>query len=88
MQVGPNETLLIPAGGMNTTEANVAKNDQVLLTVGSREVEGFRAPGTGFLIKGSAAFLKAGSKLEAIKQRFPWARAAVEITITSTTQTL
>lgn len=83
-----DEHLLIPVGGMIRTEANVEKNNNVLLTLGSREVQGFRGPGTGFLIKGTAVFIKSGEHFDVIKQRFSWARAAMEITILSATQTL
>lgn len=80
--------LLIPAGHMNVTEANVAKNNRVLVTMGSREVEGFHGQGTGFLIEGTAAFITSGPQFEAVKKRFTWARAALEITVVSVTQTL
>lgn len=88
IQVTEDEHLLIPAGYMHETEANVAKNNHVLLTVGSREVEGANGPGTGFLIKGTAAFIKSGPRFDTVKQRFPWARASLEVTIDSVTQTL
>lgn len=80
--------LLLPVGGMIRTEANVEKNNNVLLTLGSREVQGFRGPGAGFLIKGTAAFIKSGEQFDIINKRFSWARAAMETTILSATQTL
>ncbi len=83
-----NGKLLYPAGGMNVTESNIEKNNKVQMTVGSREVEGFHGPGTGFRINGTAAFIKSGPDLEKIKQKYPWARAVVEISIESATQTL
>lgn len=88
IKVRENEKILIPAGTMKTTEANIQYNDKVLITLGSREVQGFNGPGTGFLIEGTARFIKEGSEFEEVKQRFPWARAAVEVTIKSATQTL
>jgi len=83
-----DEHLLIPVGGMIRTEANVEKNNNVLITLGSREVQGFRGPGAGFLIKGTAAFIKSGEQFDILKKRFSWARAVMEITILSATQTL
>lgn len=80
--------LLLPVGGMIRTEANVGKNNNILLTLGSREVEGFHGPGAGFLIKGTAVFIKSGEQFDIVKKRFSWARAAMEITILSATQTL
>ncbi|QGU94167.1 FMN-binding protein [Clostridium bovifaecis] len=88
IRITEDERLLLPAGYMNTTEANIQHNDKVLITVGSREVQGFNGPGTGFLIDGSAKFVKEGSEFDEMKQRFPWARATVEVTIKSATQTL
>ncbi len=88
VQVTPDDRLLIPAGSMNTTEKNVEKNNQVLITLGSREVEGFHGPGTGFLVKGNAKFVTDGSDFELIKSKFPWARAALEVKVISAKQTL
>ncbi|WP_243371749.1 pyridoxamine 5'-phosphate oxidase family protein [Geotalea sp. SG265] len=88
LQITQDGKLLIPAGYMNTTEANLAKNSKCLITVGSREVEGYHGPGTGFLIEGAAVFVKSGLQFDAIKGKFPWARAALEVTINSVTQTL
>jgi predicted pyridoxine 5'-phosphate oxidase superfamily flavin-nucleotide-binding protein len=88
LEVTETGSLLIPAGYMNVTEANLAKNPKVLLTLGSREVAGLHGPGTGFLVEGTAAFLSSGPNFEAIKARFPWARAALEIGVESITQTL
>lgn len=88
IEISDSGKLLYPAGGMNVTESNIEKNNKVQMTVGSREVEGFHGPGTGFRINGTAAFLKSGADFDRIKQVYPWARAVVEITIESVTQTL
>lgn len=82
------EHLLIPVGHMNVTEANVARNNRILITMGCREVEGFYGQGTGFLIEGTAVFITSGPRFEATKERFPWARAVLEVTVASVTQTL
>lgn len=89
IQVAGNRDLLIPAGGMQKTEKNISENNRVLLTVGTREVNGKRGqPGTGFLIAGTAEFLTAGQDFEPVKAKFPWARAALKVTVSSVTQTL
>ena len=88
VQITEDERLLIPAGSMNRTEANITGNKSVLITVGSRMVAGKNGPGTGFLIEGTAAFMTSGSDLEATKGRFAWARAVLAVTINSATQTL
>jgi pyridoxamine 5'-phosphate oxidase-like protein len=80
--------LLIPAGYMHRTEANIAANSQVLITLGSSKVAGKIGPGTGFLIRGSASFITSGPDFDAIKAKFAWARAAVGVTLESVTQTL
>ena len=80
--------LLIPAGYMHHTEANIATNSNVLITLGSSKVAGKNGPGTGFLIKGTAAFMFSGPDFDATKKRFAWARAAWAVTILSATQTL
>ncbi|MPM57406.1 FMN-binding protein [bioreactor metagenome] len=88
MEIASGNKLLIPAGYMNETETNIAKNDKVQLTVGSKEVEGFNGPGTGFLVKGTAKFIKSGASYESLKSRFPWMRAVLEITVDNVAQTL
>jgi hypothetical protein len=80
--------LIYPAGGMQVTEENIKQNNRVQMTVGAREVEGFHGPGTGFRIEGNALFLTEGPSYNKIKQKYPWARGAVEITIESIVQTL
>ena len=80
--------MLIPAGYMQRTEANIAFNSNVLITVGSSKVAGRLGPGTGFLIKGTAAFITSGPDFDAMKGKFAWARAAVAVTVDSITQTL
>jgi hypothetical protein len=88
VQITEDGRLLIPAGYFHKTEANVAANDQVLLTMGSSKVPGLNGPGAGVLVKGKAAFVTAGADFDRIKSRFKWARAALVITIESETQTI
>jgi len=88
IRITADERLLIPAGYMQHTEANIACNNQVLITLGSSKVAGNIGPGTGFLIKGTAAFLTAGPEFDLLKAKFAWARAALVVTIASATQTL
>ena len=80
--------LLIPVGGMVHTQANIEKKNNVLITFGSRAVQGFRGPGAGFLVEGTAAFLESGERFDLVKKSFPWVRAVMEVTVTSATQTL
>lgn len=88
VQISNEGRLLIPAGSMRSTETNIAGNNRVLITLGSREVAGKLGPGTGFLIKGTAAFVSSGPDFDAIKAKFAWARGALSITVLSAIQTL
>lgn len=88
IQIADEKRLLIPAGFMNQTEENIERDNRVLVTVGSREVQGKYGPGTGFLIAGKAAFVKSGPEFESIKKEYEWARAALEVRIENIEQTL
>jgi hypothetical protein len=88
VRVSKEGHLLIPAGYFHKTEANVAFNNQVLVTLGSSKVQGLQGPGTGFLIRGTATFLKEGPEYDAMKSTFGWARAVLSIAVDSATQTL
>lgn len=88
VRVSDDGRLLIPAGYMNLTESNVKTNNNVLITLGSSKVAGKNGPGTGFLIKGTAAFVTSGPEFDRMKARFSWARAVLAVTVLSATQTL
>lgn len=88
LTITDDESILVPVGGMQTTEANVRENSRVLMTLGSREVEGYRSMGTGFLITGTAYFLYDGTNYDAVKQKYPWARAVLKIRTETIKQTL
>jgi len=88
LQFSDAEGILIPVGYMRRTEANIAFNNQVLITLGSREVTGNYGPGTGFLIKGTASIETSGSDFDRVKAKFPWARAVMVVTASSIEQTL
>lgn len=80
--------LLVPAGGMHRTEANLAGGSLALLTVGTREEQGFHGAGTGCLIRGQAQMLQGGPEFDQIKARFPWARAVLVLRPEAISQTL
>ncbi len=87
IRVTADGRLLIPAGYMQKTEANVAFNPEVLITVGSSKVQGLHGPGAGFLIRGKAAFLTSGEEYDLMKSKFSWLRAAFVVTPDTVTQT-
>ena len=88
IKISSDGRLLIPVGYMHRTEANIAFNNQVLITLGSSKVAGNMGPGTGFLIKGTAEITASGSDFDLIKAKFAWARAVLAVTIASAVQTL
>jgi hypothetical protein len=87
LRISAEGRLLIPAGYMHRTEANISFNPNVLLTLGSSKVKGLHGPGAGFLIKGTAAFIFSGPDFDLLKKNFDWLRATLAVTIESATQT-
>lgn len=82
-----DDRLLIPAGNMHRTEANIADNPEVLITLGSSKVRGLYGPGAGFLPKGKARFVTARADFDVLKAKFDWLRSTVAVTIESASQT-
>ena len=80
--------ILIPAAGMNKTQANIEKNPNVKLTVGSKEVMGKWAMGSGFLILGTAKFITSGEEFDSMKEKFPFLSRVLEITVSKVIQTI
>lgn len=80
--------ILIPAAGMNKTQANIEKNPNIKLTVGSKEVMGKWAMGSGFLILGTAKFITSGEEFDSMKEKFPFLSRVLEITVSKVIQTL
>ena len=84
-----DERILIPAYGMRKTEKNVNVNNRVKLTVGSKEVLGYKDyQGTGFLIDGAARYLESGSTYDMMKEKFSFLTRVIEITVTAIKQTI
>ncbi len=80
--------ILIPAAAMIKTEENVNVNPKVKLTLGSKEVMGHQYPGTGFLLEGTAKFLKDGDNFKMMKEKCPFLTRTLEVTVSSCKQTL
>ena len=84
-----DDRILLPAAGMNSTEADVKVNNKVKLTLGSKEVEGFNNyQGTEFLIKGSANFIETGEDFDMMKEKYPFLRKVLEVKVESAKQLL
>jgi hypothetical protein len=80
------DTLLIPVGGMRQAEENLKFNSQVKCILANKEVMGANYKGVGFSIYGEAELIDQGDAYQKVKNRFPWARAAMRIRITSIKQ--
>jgi peroxiredoxin len=80
--------ILIPAYGMRKTEKNIDQNPNVKLTLGSKEVMGYRSMGTGFLLQGTARYIREGEEFDMMKEKFSFLTRVLEITVTSVKQTL
>ena len=87
VNISQDGRLFIPAGYMHKTEANIAHNPNVLITLGSSMVEGLHGVGAGFLIKGKAKFVTSGPDFDFMKAKFSWLRATMAVTIDTALQT-
>lgn len=87
IRISAEGRILIPAGYMHRTEANVAFNPELLITLGSSKVHGLHGPGAGFLIRGKGAFVTSGPDFELLKASFEWLRATLAVTPDLITQT-
>ena len=87
--VTEDERILIPAYGMRKTEKNINRNNLVKLTIGSKEVKGYKDyQGTGFLIEGTAAYIESGETYDQMKGKFSFLTRVLEITVTAIKQTI
>lgn len=81
--------ILIPAYGLRKTQKNVEVNNKIKLTLGSREVLGYKDyQGTGFLITGTAKYLSSGDDYDMMKEKFSFLSRVLEVTVISAKQTL
>ena len=88
LMVPEDGKLLIPAWKMRKTETETLKNNKVLLTLGSKEVDGLIGPGTGFFLEGTAVFKKSGPEFDMMKEKYSFMTRVLEITVTSLKQTI
>ena len=88
LYITDDERILIPAWAMRKTEKNITKNNRVLLTVGSKEVDGKMGKGTGFLVKGTARFIASGPEWDMMKNKFSFLTRVLEVTVESIKQTI
>lgn len=73
--------LLIPAAGMRSIEHDFATDNTVVLTMGSKAVEGTVGPGAGFHVHGTGEFIEAGAEFDTMQAKFPWIRKVLKVNI-------
>lgn len=84
-----DERILIPAYGFRKTEKNVNVNNQVKLTLGTKEVLGHNNyQGTGFLINGTARYITSGDEFDFMKAKFSFLTRVFEVTVDKAKQML
>ena len=84
-----DERILIPAYGFRKTEKNVNVNNKVKLTLGSKEVLGYKDyQGTGFVVTGTARYISEGSEYDMMKEKFPFLTRVFEVTVDTAKQML
>ena len=84
-----DERILIPAYGFRKTEKNVNVNNQVKLTLGTKEVLGHNNyQGTGFLINGTARYIASGDEFDFMKEKFSFLTRVFEVTVDKAKQML
>ena len=84
-----DERILIPAYGFRKTEKNVDVNNQVKLTLGSKEVVGYNNyQGTGFVINGTARYISSGEEYDFMKEKFSFLTRVLEVTVDKAKQML
>jgi len=87
--VTDDERFLIPAYGFRKTQKNIEVNNQVKISIGSKNVLGFKDyPGTGFIITGKASYIESGAEYDMMKERFSFLTRVFEVTIDNAKQML
>jgi len=87
--VTDEEHILIPAYGMRKTEKNILVNGRVKMTLGSKEVLGYKDyQGTGFMLDGTAVYIESGATYDMMKAKFPFLTRVLDVTVTGIKQTI
>jgi hypothetical protein len=87
--VTEDERILIPAYGLRKTEKNVDVNSKVKITLGSKDVLGYKDyQGTGFLVDGTARYISEGEEYDLMKAKFSFLTRVLEITVDTAKQML
>lgn len=88
LQITNDNRILIPAAGFKKTQKNVDVQNKIIMTLGSRDVQGKMGMGTGFVIDGTANFLTEGSDFDMMKGKFSFLTRVLEIKADNIRQTI
>ncbi|MFD1901360.1 pyridoxamine 5'-phosphate oxidase family protein [Enterococcus termitis] len=80
--------ILLPMAGMHSTEADLAINNQVKMTMASREVQGTIGAGAGFYVEGTTEYLDSGEEFDLMISEFPFLRRVMVVHPTLVKQTI
>ena len=84
-----DERILIPAYGFRKTQKNIEVNNKVKISLGSKNVLGYKDyPGTGFIIEGTASYIESGEEYDMMKTKFSFLTRVLEITVEEAKQML
>lgn len=88
LRIPEDGKILLPAWAMRKTEKNTLENNKLLLTVGSKEVEGRMGQGCGFYLEGTANFITSGEVYDKMKAEYGFLTRVLEVTVTELKQTV
>lgn len=87
--VTDDERLLFPAYAYKKTGKNLEVNNQITISIGSKNVTGYKDyPGTGFIVKGTGGFIDSGAEFDMMKQKFSFLNRVLEVTVDKAKQML
>jgi hypothetical protein len=87
--VTEDSRILIPAYGFRKTEKNIKVNNKVKLTLGSKDVLGYKNyQGTGFVVEGTASYIESGAEFDLMKSKFSFLTRVFEVKVDSAKQML
>ena len=82
------DELLFPAGHYHKTEQNLKRDNRIELLFASRQVQRPDGQGQGCSIIGMGELQTSGTKADAVKAKFPWARGVLVVKISQVTTQL
>lgn len=77
------DEFIFPAGGYKTTEANLQRDPRIQLLFAAPDMPRATGKGQGCTVSGTGQVLTSGPQFDRTKAKFPWARAALVVTVTA-----